>query len=424
MDIQPIFRCAVGMDVHLAIIHVCVILQEAGCEPEVHRRQFGAFQRDRRAMAEWIAGFVPDTVVMESTGIYWKSPYAALEKVGIRARVVNAQHVKKVPGRKTDINDAEWLAMLARAGLLRGSFIPPEKLRNLRQISRYHHRSTAMLAAEKNRLVRLLSDAGIRLTAVVSDPHGVAARAMIDCLLDGGTPEQALRYAGRLRAPREELLASLQGELSEEHLFVARLIRRHIATLQTQLADLEHRLFDELKPYEAAVQLLLTIPGIDRLSAATLLVEIGVDMTAFGTADRLSKWAGVCPGNHESAGKRKRGKTAPGNRYVRAILCEIAWAASRTTSQFKSKFQGLVIRRGTKRAIIALAHKVLDGIRAAVAPGSLSRFHRRLPGPRSQTQCTALDQATEEIRLPAQNRLISLRRGSQKNVALAAPGTF
>ena len=129
--------------------------------------------------------------------------------------------------------------------------------------------------------------------------------------------------------------------------------------METPLADLEHRLFDQLKPYEAAVQLLLTLPGIDRLAAAKLLVEIGVDMTAFGTPDRLAKWAGVCPGNHESAGKRKRGKTAPGNRYVRAILCEIAWAASRTTSQFKSKFQGLVIRRGTKRAIIAIAHKVL-----------------------------------------------------------------
>jgi transposase len=362
MDIQPLFRCAVGMDVHLALIPVCVILQEAGCEPEVHRRQFGAFQRDRGVMAEWVAGFAPDTVVMESTGISWKSPYAALEKVGIRARVVNAQHVKEVPGRKTDTSEAEWLAMLARAGLLRGSFIAPEKLRNLRQISRYHHRTTAMLAAEKNPLVRLLSDAGIRLTALVSDPHGVAARALIDCLLDGGTPEQALRYAGRLKAPREEGLASLQGELSEEHLFVARMIRRHIDTLQTQLAELERQLFHGLKSYEAALQLLLRIPGIDRLSAAKLLVEIGVDMAAFSTADRLAKWAGLCRGNPESAGKRKRGQTAPGNRYVRTVLCEIAWAALRTTSQFKSKFQGLVIRRGTKRAIIAIAHKVLKTV--------------------------------------------------------------
>src|SRR5918999_1026290 len=223
-DLQPIYRCAVGMDLHLAIIHLCVILQEPGCEPVVYRRQFGAFQRDRRAMAEWIAGFAPDTGVMESTGSDFQSPYAALERVGIRALVVNAQHVKKVPGRKTDINDAEWLAMLARAGLLRGSFIPPEPLRDLRQVSRYPHRTTAMLAAEKNRLVRLLSDAGIRITAVVSDAPGMAARTMIDCLLDGSTPEQARRYAGRLKAPREELLDSLPGEVSEENLFVARLI--------------------------------------------------------------------------------------------------------------------------------------------------------------------------------------------------------
>ena len=175
MDIQPIFRCAVGMDVHLAVIQVCVIFAEPGGEPEVHRRQFGAFQRDRRAMAEWIASFSPDTVVMESTGIYWKSPYAYLEKVGIRALVVNAQHVKQVPGRKTDSNDAEWLAMLARAGLLRGSFIPPEPLRNVRQISRYHHRTTAMLAAEKNRLVRVLSNKDRNISCILQytqDPDG------------------------------------------------------------------------------------------------------------------------------------------------------------------------------------------------------------------------------------------------------------
>jgi transposase len=314
MDIQPIFRCAVGMDVPLTTIAVCVVVAEPGGEPEVQRRQFGAFQRDRRALADWMAGFKPDTVVMESTGSYWKSPSAALEKVGIRALVVNAQHVKKVPGRKTDSSDAEWLAMLARAGLLRGSFIPPEALRNLRQLSRYHNRTTALLAAEKNRLVRVLSDAGIRLSAVVSDVHGVAAQAMIDGLLAGGTPEQALTHAGRLQAPREELLAALPGELSDQHLFVARLIRRHLDILETQLADPEQQLFDALKPYEAALELLLTIPGIDRLAAAKLVVEIGLDRAALGHAGRLAKWAGVCPGNHESAGQRRTGRTLPGNR--------------------------------------------------------------------------------------------------------------
>ena len=362
MDIQPIFRCAVGIDIHLALICVCIIIAEPGLEPAVHRREFGGFQRDRRAMADWIASFQPDVVVMESTGIYWKSPYAALEKVGIQAQVVNAQQVKKVPGRKTDTSDAEWLAMLARAGLLRGSFIPPERLRTLRQVSRHHQKLTAMRTMEKNRLVKVLSDAGIRISAVVSDPHGVAASAIIDCLLDGGTPEQALTLAGRLQAPRETLLAALQGELSADHRFVAHTIRQHLRSLDEQLADLERYLVEALHPHEAALQLLMTIPGIDQLAAAKLLVEIGVDMAAFGNAGRLCKWAGVCPGNDESAGKRRRGDTAPGNRYVRALLCQIAWAAVRTTSQFKSRFQSLVGRRGTKRAIVAIGHKVLKTV--------------------------------------------------------------
>lgn len=362
MEIQPLFRCAVGIDIHLALICVCIIVAQPGLEPVVHRREFGGFKRDRRAMAEWIASFRPDIVVMESTGIYWKSPYAALEKVGIQALVVNAQHVKKVPGRKTDTSDAEWLAMLARAGLLRGSFIPPEQLRNLRQVGRYHQKITAMRAMEKNRLLKVLSDAGIRISAVVSDAQGVAATAIIDCLLEGGAPEQALTHAGRLKAPPETLLASLQGELSAEHIFVAKTIRNHIHYLESQLADLEHHLLEALQPHEAALQLLMTLPGIDRLAAAKLVVEIGVDMAAFGTAGRLCKWAGVCPGNDESAGKRRRGNTAPGNRYVRALLCQIAWAAVRTTSQFKGRFQSLVSRRGTKKAIVAIGHKVLKTV--------------------------------------------------------------
>jgi transposase len=362
MDIQPIFRCAVGIDIHLALICVCIIIAEPGVEPVVHRRELGGFQRDRRAMSDWIASFKPDIVVMKSTGIYWKSPYAALEKVGIRAQVVNARQVKKVPGRKTDTSDAEWLAMLARAGLLRGSFIPPERLHTLRQVSRHHQKITAMRAMEKNRRVKVLSDAGIRITTVVSDPHGVAATAIIDGLLDGGTPEQALTLAGRLKAPREELLAALQGELSADHRFVAHTIRHHLRALEAQLADLERYLVAALQPHEAVLQLLMTLPGIDQLAAAKLLVEIGVDRTAFGNAGRLCKWAGVCPGNDESAGKRRRGDTAPGNRYVRALLCQIAWAAVRTASQFKSRFQNWVSRRGTKRAIVAIGHKVLKTV--------------------------------------------------------------
>lgn len=363
MDIQPVYRCSVGIDVHLKLLVVCVIIQhEEGQEPEIHQRQFGGFRRDRREMAKWIAQFNPDIVVMESTGIYWKSPYTALEKQGIKAMVVNAQHVKKVPGRKTDICDAQWLAMLARSGLLRGSFIPPEDIRNLRQLSRYHERLTAQLASEKNRLVKTLSDGGIRISAVVSDSHGMAATAIIDCLLDGGTPEQALQYAGRLKAPKEELLAALEGELSEEHIFTAKMQRQHIQYLRNQLSELQQELVSRLAPYQGAMELLQTIPGIDILAAAKLIVEIGTDMSAFGSAGKLANLAGVCPGNHESAGKRHSGKTTKGNRFLRALLCQVAWAAVRTTSQFKGRFQGLVIRRGTKRAIVATAHKILKTV--------------------------------------------------------------
>jgi transposase len=363
MDIQPIHRSAVGIDVHLKTLVVCVLIQrEDNAEPEIHQREFGGFQRDRREMAAWIAGFSPAIVVMESTGIYWKSPYAALEKVGIQAMVVNAQHVKNVPGRKTDISDAQWLAMLARSGLLRGSFVPPEDLRNLRQLSRYHDRMTGQLAAEKNRLVKTLSDAGIRISAVVSDPHGMAATAMIDCLLNGGTPEQALCYAGRLSAPKEDLLAALDGDLSEAHRFAATMQRQHIQYLQAQLAQLERELISRLSVHQPAMDLLKTIPGIDTLAAAKLIVEIGTDMSAFGSAEKLSMLAGVCPGNHESAGKRRSGRTPKGNQFLRTLLCQIAWAAVRTPSQFKAKYQGLVIRRGTKRAIVAIGHKVLKTV--------------------------------------------------------------
>jgi len=215
------------------------------------------------------------------------------------------------------------------------------------------------VSMEKNRLIKVLSDAGIRITAVVSDAFGVAASAIINCLLDGGTPEQALAHAGRLHAKPEVLLASLQGELSADHVFVAKTIRDHIIFLNTQLADLESHLLDALQPHEAALQLLMTLPGVDRLSAAKLVVEIGLDMAAFGTAGRLCKWAGVCPGNDQSSDKRKCCKTAQGNRYIRTVLCEIAWGAVRTTSQFKGRFQNLVSRRGTKKAIIAIGHQLL-----------------------------------------------------------------
>jgi transposase len=363
MELVALYKRVVALDVHQAQVTACALIEQPDGTIHIEHRQFGAFKRDRRALAEWVASLRPDEVVMESTGIYWKSPYAALEAVGIRAKVVNARHVKNVPGRKTDIGDAQWLATLARAGLLRGSFVPPAKLRQLRLIARQRQKLVSQLAAEKNRLHKVLTDGGIRLGVVVSDIHGQSARAMIKAIIAGQPPHEVLQFAStRLKASREELFDALQGELTASHRFVLGELMDHIEELEARIARFDARLLDELQSERNMLALLQTIPGIDLMGAAMLLVEIGTDMEVFGSAERLASWVGICPGNNESAGKRKSGRVRKGNPYVRRLLCEFAHAASRTTSVFKSKFQSLVVRRGYKRAIIAIAHKILRTI--------------------------------------------------------------
>ncbi len=365
MELKPLFKRVIGLDVHQAQVTACAILEEAQAQGQVtvDRRQFGAFKKDRRALAECCAAINPDEVVMESTGIYWKSPYAALEAAGIRAKVVNARHVKHVPGRKTDAADAEWLATLARAGLLRGSFVPPAKFRELRLVARQRQKLVGVLSAEKNRLHKVLADAGIRLGVVVSDIHGQSARAMIKALLKGAGPQEVLAFASRrLKASREELFDALQGELTAGHCFVLNELMAHIEELEARIARFDAYLLSHLETEANMLALLQTLPGVDRIGAALLLVEIGTDMSVFGQADRLASWIGVSPGNHESAGKRKSGRIRKGNPYVRRLLCEFAQAASKTRCALQSRFQAWVVRRGRKRSIIALAHKMLRTI--------------------------------------------------------------
>lgn len=363
MELVALHKRVIGLDVHQAQITACAIIEESDGTTRIEQRQFGAFKRDRRALAEWAAALLPDEVVMESTGIYWKSPYAALEAVGIRAQVVNARHVKHVPGRKTDIGDAQWLATLARAGLLRASFVPPMALRELRLIARQRQKLSGQLSSEKNRLHKVLTDGGIRLGVVVSDLHGQSARAMVKAIVAAQPPHQVLKLASRrLKASREELFDALQGELTDSHRFVLDELMRHIEEIEARIARFDTRLLEGLASEKNALTLLQTLPGVDLIGAAMLLVEIGTDMDAFGSADRLASWVGICPGNNESAGKHKSGRVRKGNLYVRRLLCEFAHAASRTRSVFQSKFQSLVIRRGHKRSIVALAHKLLRTI--------------------------------------------------------------
>lgn len=363
MELVTIYKSVIGLDVHQAQITACALIEMPDGSTRVEQRQFGGFKRDRRELAEWALALKPDEVVMESTGIYWKSPYAALEAVGILAKVVNARHVKNVPGRKTDIGDAQWLAMLSRAGLLRGSFIPPAVLRELRLIARQRQKLASQLTGEKNRLHKILADGGVRLSVVVSDLHGQSARIMVKAIIRGCSPQEVLDQASkRLRASREELYDAVQGELTDSHRFVLGEIMLHIEEIEARIARFEARLLNGLQPEHNALALLQTVPGIDLVGAAMLLVEIGSDMTSFGSADRLASWIGICPGNHESAGKRKSGRARKGNPYVRRLLCEFAHAACRSNCAFKPKFDALMPRRGYKRSIVAIGHSIIRTI--------------------------------------------------------------
>lgn len=360
---EPMHKRVAGLDVHRMKHVVTVLIEEKDGTLTKVTRQFGGFKRDLRELIGWLGEHRVERVVMESTGIYWKSVYASLSAAGIPALVVNARHVKNVPGRKTDVADSEWLAQLARFGLMRGSFIPPKDLRELRLVSRYRRKLSGMLAGEKNRLHKLLDDAGIKLGGVVADIDGVSARRRVEGLIAGKSPgELATLGLGPLKDKREALEASMEGELSPRHRLILEAAYRHIRYLEDELAALDRYLIEAMQPYAWAWQLLQTLPGIDKISAAMILIEISDDLTRFGTADRLASWAGLCPGNHESAGKRKSGKTRHGNPIVRYLLCEVANAARRTKSVFRAKYDSLVLRRGHKKAIIALAHKLLRTI--------------------------------------------------------------
>jgi len=363
MELAKLYKRVVGLDVHQAKITACALIEDEAGETSVELAEFGGFKRDRRALARWVAAHDPEMVVMESTGIYWKSPYVALEQVGIVATVVNARHVKTVPGRKTDWADAQWLAMLARAGMLRASFVPRAHFRALRHVARQRQQLIGILAGEKNRAHKLLSDGGIRLSVVVSDIHGVAGRAMVKALIAGRSPAEVLMLAGnRLKADRAELLDALDGDLTVEHRFVLHEVIAHIEEVERRIDRFDQYLLEQLASYRSTLALMQTIPGIDAIGAALLLVEIGDDMSAFGSVDRLASWAGICPGNNESAGKRKTGRIRKGNPWVRRLLCQFAHAASRTRCAFKSKFEALRLRRGHKRAIVAIAHKILKTV--------------------------------------------------------------
>ena len=316
--VEPIVKRCAGLDVHKMQVMVTVLLEQPDGQLQGNTREFGTFHADRLALAQWLNSLNIELVVMESTGIYWKSIFSTLEAVGLKAYIVNAHHVKQVPGRKTDVKDSQWLASLARFGLLKPSFIPPLDLRELRLVRRYRLKLARTLAGEKNRLHKVLDDAGIRLGGVVADINGTSAQAMIAGLIAGRSLSELIDCArGRMKAKRERLRQALDEPLSERHRVLLQELHHHIGFLGQQLSNLDKRILAAMAPYQPQWRLLQTLPGIDKIAAALVIAEIGIDRERFGSGEQFASWAGLCPGNNESASKRKSSRLRKGNQVLR-----------------------------------------------------------------------------------------------------------
>ncbi len=361
MSIQAICMRAAGLDVHKKIIVASVVLEDVDGQLHEETREFGTLPNDLNALQKWLCECHIESIAIESTGIYWKDVYAVLKKAGLSVLVVNAKHIKQVPGRKTDVGDSQWLAYLARCGLLKGSFIPDEQLSELRLLTRYRTTLQKRLASQKNRLHKTLDASGLRLGVVISDLSGISGRAVIRGLINGDNEETIFSQLRGAVKKKKELLAQLiEKPLSPAQRFLLQSILNSMDAMEQERSALDNMILELAQPYMDYCHILETIPGIDFFGAVTLIAEFGVDMSQFGNqVSQFCSWAGMCPGNNESAGKRKSGKTRKANRYVRSILCEISNAAIKTKSQFKDKYQTLVIRKGHKKAIVAIGHKIL-----------------------------------------------------------------
>ena len=358
---QIVHACCCGLDVHKKKVVACLMSDGAAASRHKEVRTFGTMTHELLALADWLTAAGCTHVAMESTGVYWKPVFNLLEG-SLEVMVVNAQHIKQVPGRKTDVRDAEWIADLLQHGLLRGSFIPPQPQRELRDLTRHRTTLVAERARIVNRLQKVLEDANIKLASVASDIAGVSARAMLQALLDGERDSGVLAQLaqGRMRTKRDLLEQALVGRMRPHHALLITEHLSHIEYLDESIARFTTELKKRLNSAEAEIILLDTIPGISRRAAEVLLAEIGSDMSRFPSAKHLASWAGICPGNHESAGKRKSGKTRKGSRWLRQVLIEAAHGAAHTKQTYLGAlYRRLAARRGTKKALVAVGHAIL-----------------------------------------------------------------
>jgi transposase len=357
---EPVYERCCGLDVHKNLVVACLITRDTTGHPVKQVRSFRTVTAELLALGDWLSAAACTHVAMESTGVYWKPIYNLLADT-FALLVVNAQHIKAVPGRKTDVRDAEWIADLLQHGLLRGSFIPPATQRELRDLTRYRTTLVAERARTINRLQKALEDTNLKLASVVTNILGKSARAMLDALVAGETDPLVLANLaqGRLRAKREALQMALVGTLKPHHRFLIAEHLTHIDQLDGAIARVDQEIEAHLQPEAEAVALLDTIPGISQRAAEGILAEIGTDMRQFPSAKHLASWAGMCPGNHESAGKRLHGTTRKGSPWLRQLLLEAAHAAARTNTYLGAQYRRLAKRRGPKKALFAVAHSIL-----------------------------------------------------------------
>jgi transposase len=361
--LAALYGRACGLDVHKKVIVACVrILETKNGTVQSTLRKFGTMTADLMELGGWLAELGVTHVAMESTGIYWQPVFNVLESQ-FHTWVVNAQHIKKVPGRKTDMKDAEWIAQLLQCGLLKPSFVPNREQRELRDLTRQQTKLVQQRNAVSNRIEKVLESANIKLGAVASDILGASGRKMIEALIEGEKDVTVLADLAQrqLRGKIPELQRALTGELTEHHRFLLRQLLGQYDFLQKEIARVSERLGAVAPPsFRAAVEQLDAVAGVGERGARALLAETGTDMSRFPTHKHFASWAGQCPGNHQSAGKRKSGKTPSANRHIDAVLTEMAHAAVRTkNSYFKAQYHGLAGRRGKKRAIGAVKHSLL-----------------------------------------------------------------
>lgn len=358
---DTMYRCCAGLDIHKETVVVCIRRVDPAGRINKQIRTFGTMTGDLLGLLDWLLAEGVEGAAMESTGVFWKPIWNILEG-SVPLLLANARHIKNVPGRKTDVKDCEWIAQLLHYGLLRASYVPERPQRELRDLTRQRSQWVAEQTRTANRIHKILEDANIKLGSVASDILGVSGREMIGALIQGSTDvgRMAELARGRLREKTPQLREALWGHVTEHHRFMLQHLMDHLDFLSGQIDQIDRRIEEQTLPFQSAVQRLMTIPGVGQRTAQNILVEIGMDMSRFPSAAHLSSWAGVCPGNRQSAGKRQSGRTNMGNCWLRTNLTQAAWAASRSKMTYLSaQFRRLAGRRGKKRAAFAVAHTLL-----------------------------------------------------------------